>query len=103
MGLNLCTVLKEPEALDWAEELWGEAMNGRFQLHDKAYSDYLTVLESFRLHDRFDEMLSEFRNNSSIDRVFLSGVVNIATNHRDWQRSDELWDIIVNQLGVKPG
>merc|ERR1712216_904093 len=84
---------------DWAEELWAWAKGERFRLDDKLHRDYIIVLESFGLYDRVDALLTK---PTRADYVFLSGLMNIAAEHYDWQRADALWDRIVKQFGVKP-
>lgn len=99
--LSLCAASDEPDALAWAEEIWGWAKNHEeFQPDDLHRLDYMRVLERHSLYDRVDGFLLELRH--VLNAVALGGLLTIASEARNWRRADALWDVVVKELGVMP-
>lgn len=99
-ALKLCAVANEPTALSWAIELWEWACIQSFQVNALGYSQYVGVLESYRMYDRVDRMIAESGVATWTNVVLLGSLINIAAEHRDWHRADTLWQRLVHEYGI---
>jgi len=101
-ALRLCAAVgREPAAFEWAAELW--TWGGQCCILDEiSYSTFLLVLAVHRMPERVDELLAEAVRRTLLkpNYILLGGLVNVAAEHRDWRRAEELWHVLVDQLGV---
>merc|ERR1712062_567260 len=100
-ALTVCAVSKESAALEWALELWSWANGQKFEMDKGNFCDYLKVLETHNQCDQVNVLLPKFQKH--LNNAVLGAVLDSAAMQHNWQRGEELWDVIVNKLGVKPG
>jgi len=103
-ALKLCMAVEDIRALEWAEMLWLWAGKEGHQSHWMAYMLYVQILATYKLTDRVDELLLDLKSiefDGSINHL-LASLVDIAGNHHDCERADELWHRFVDLHGVDP-
>jgi len=103
-ALRLCAASCEPEALQWAEDLWkwSGQFESKYTIYTSPRSTFVFVLETFGLRDRVDALLSPGGGGGTPDRVLLGSLVSAAGKRYDPGRVEELWSRITGELAVAP-
>ena len=92
------------DSLPWAEQLLSWVKTQKYSLNVISYTPLLTLLENCKQHSRVNELVDHLacKQKVVLNEVVLGSLVNAACSKHGCRRVEELWDLFVNKLHVKP-